>query len=86
MEDIIWIEPKYGELLKVEKIKIKNFIYKYKGKEYHSDMLEFTQETHWPWNIRYFFASQQCLILHAEIRNNNTLYIEVSDTSSLKHK
>lgn len=81
MEDIIWIEPKYGELLKVEKSKIKNFIYKYKGKEYYSNMLEFEQETLEIWTIHNFFSSHNCPILYAKIINKNTLYIEVSDVS-----
>lgn len=84
MEDTIWIEPKYGEPLKVEKSKIKKFIYKYKGKEYHSNMLEFEQEILEIWRIHYFFVSKKCPILNAEIRNWNILFIEVSDISAPK--
>lgn len=85
MEDIIWIKPNNWELLKVEKSKIKNFIYRYKGKEIYSNMHEFEQETSEIWTIHYFFSAHRCPILYAEIRNGDTLYIDVSDISILNH-
>ena len=86
MEDFVQIEPINWESLKVEKSKIKNFIYKYKGNEVHSNMLEFEQETLEIWTIHYFFSAHKCPILYAEIRNGDTLYIEVSEVSLLNHK